>query len=129
MSKLPDDGTLTSGIDNLSTIATRVTIEIAGARLHVHEDETTREFLLKDMNPDQLESIDNMLGTVIAAAYLPLAKSAFIHRIILITLLTISGNRHMTRCTAANLTRRLDNYKLSYDYWDRDGGKNDSVIE
>jgi hypothetical protein len=84
MSELLDDATLTTGNSYLSTIATRVTKEIAGARLHVHEDETTSEILLKDMDPDQLDSIDNMLGSVIAAASLPLAKSGFVHRIILI---------------------------------------------
>jgi len=35
----------------------------------------------------------------------------------------------MTRCTAIGLKKRLDSYRLSTNWWERDGGKNDSAIE
>ena len=97
MSTLPAEEARTENAESLLELATRITKEITEVRTQVHEDKTTSQPPLEDM-AKQLE-IDNSLATVIAAAYLPLAKSRSIDHTLL-QLLTPPGNGHMTRCTA-----------------------------
>ena len=74
MSKVTAGEERTDDAENLSELATRMTSEITKVRTRVHEDRT-KTILLRDMDSEQLEKIDNSLATVIAAAFLPIAKS------------------------------------------------------
>ena len=74
MSTVPAEEARTENAESLLELATRMTSEITRMSTRVHEDRTMT-IILRDMDAEQLEEIDNSLATVIAAAYLPIAKS------------------------------------------------------
>jgi len=73
MSRLAEEAR-THEAEDLWELGTRMMSEITRVRTRVHEDRTTT-IPLRDMDAEQLEKIDNSLATVIAAAFLPIAKS------------------------------------------------------
>lgn len=112
----------------VSDFATQVSERITELRNPVSEGVRTHCFL-KDLDNESLVEIENLLCSVVTAAYPKVKDSTFISFLLRCSL-TVGDNAQTTRPSAVVLTERLSKIDSWAIEWERgDQGENDSDIE